>query len=193
MVSPGTIKTTLDAWNGYHSLPLAPSARDATTFKTEWGRYRYLRAPQGFHAAGDGYTRRFDDITVAFPRQTKCVDDSLLWDQKIESAFWHTIDYLDLSAGSGTVLNPKKFHSGQPEVDFAGFTIIWTGFRPSKRLIDAILEFPTPTNIIGVRSRFGLVQQIAYITAVSPFLQPFRDLSKPDTPWYWDHTFDQVS
>ena len=37
-------KTVLDAWNGYHSLPLSPSARDATTFITEWGRYRYLRA-----------------------------------------------------------------------------------------------------------------------------------------------------
>ncbi len=61
---PNKRKTVLDAWNGYHSLPLASSAVDATTFITEWGRYRYLRAPMGFHASGDAYTRRFDDITA---------------------------------------------------------------------------------------------------------------------------------
>ena len=37
------------------SLPL-------TTFITEWGRYMYLRMPQGFFAAGDAYTRCYDKI-----------------------------------------------------------------------------------------------------------------------------------
>ena len=59
-------KTVLDAWNGYHSLPLDDNAKDATTFITQWGRYRYRRAPQGYHASGDAYTRRFDDITKEF-------------------------------------------------------------------------------------------------------------------------------
>lgn len=37
-VVPARIKkTVLDAWNGYHSLPLSPKAREATTFITEWG------------------------------------------------------------------------------------------------------------------------------------------------------------
>ena len=78
VIPPHTKKTILDAWNGYHSLPLDNQSKDATTFITEWGRYRYRRAPQGFHATGDTYNRRFDDITMDFPRKTKIVDDSLL-------------------------------------------------------------------------------------------------------------------
>ena len=35
-------KTVLYAWNRYHSLQLSSTARDTTTFITEWGRYRYL-------------------------------------------------------------------------------------------------------------------------------------------------------
>ena len=31
-------KTVLDAWNGYHSIPLDVQSRDKTTFITEWGR-----------------------------------------------------------------------------------------------------------------------------------------------------------
>ena len=94
LVPAYTRKTVLDAWNGYHSLPLSPSARNATTFITAWGRYLYRRAPQGFHASGDAYTQRFDDITIDTPRQTRCIDNTILWDDSIETSFWHTIDYI---------------------------------------------------------------------------------------------------
>ena len=77
VIPKGKVKTILDAWNGYHSVPLSAAARDATTFISEWGRYRYLRAPQGFHASNDGYTKRFDDITAGFPRVVRIIDDSL--------------------------------------------------------------------------------------------------------------------
>ena len=85
-----TYKTVLDAWNGYHSLPLSEDSKDATTFITKWGRYRYKRAPQGFHASGDAYTHRFDNITKDIERVKRCVDDSLLWDVNIKDSFWHT-------------------------------------------------------------------------------------------------------
>ena len=75
-----TYKTVLDAWNGYHSLPLSPSVKDATTLITEWGRYLYKHAPMWFHASGDAYTHHFNDITKEFDRVSRCVDNSLLWD-----------------------------------------------------------------------------------------------------------------
>ena len=89
LIPPKTLKTVLDAWNGYHSVKLHPESREATSFITEWGRYRYLRAPMGFHASGDAYTKRFDDITSDVERKTRCIDDTILWDMNMESAFWH--------------------------------------------------------------------------------------------------------
>ena len=121
-VPPGTKKTTLDAWNGYHSLPLAETARDATTFITEWGRYRYKRAPQGFHASGDGYTRRMDGITAGVERLRRCVDDSLLWDSSLEESFWHTVRYITLCGEHGVVFNPSKFSFGADTVGFASYS-----------------------------------------------------------------------
>ena len=52
-VPKDTYKTVLDAWEGYHSIPLAEEDKDYTTFITPFGRYRYLTAPQGFLSAGD--------------------------------------------------------------------------------------------------------------------------------------------
>ena len=54
-------KTVTDAWNGYHSVPIHEEDRHYTTFITPLGRYRYKTLPQGFVAAGDGYTRRYDE------------------------------------------------------------------------------------------------------------------------------------
>ncbi|MCP3929736.1 MAG: RNA-directed DNA polymerase, partial [Bacteroidetes bacterium] len=35
------------AANGYWQIPLSEKSKDLTTFLTEWGRYRYTRAPMG--------------------------------------------------------------------------------------------------------------------------------------------------
>ena len=79
-IPSNTVKSVLDAWHGYHSVPIAPEDRHLTTFLTPWGKFRYLTTPQGFISAGDGYTDRTDRIIADFPNVKKCVDDSILWD-----------------------------------------------------------------------------------------------------------------
>ena len=95
-VPNGKKKTVFDAWNGYHSVPLHPDDRHYTTFVTPWGRYRYCTAPQGYIASGDGYTRRYDEITSSIPNKTKCVDDTLLWADTIEESFYQAAHWLDI-------------------------------------------------------------------------------------------------
>ena len=191
LVPPNTRKTILDAWNGYHSLKLSDAARDATTFITEWGRFRYRRAPQGLHSAGDGYTKSYDDITIDVQRKTKCIDDTILWDDTIASSFWHTIDYINLCSSKGIVFNPSKFQFAREEVNFAGFTLAPDGIRPTPDLLQAIATFPKPTNITDARSWFGLVNQVAFSIADSSAMQPFRELLKPGQ-WYWDSSLDRA-
>ena len=192
VVPPEKKKTILDAWNGYHSVLLSPNARDATTFITEWGRYRYLRAPQGFHASNDGYTKRFDDITADFPRVARCVDDSLLWDDGIATAYWHTVSYIKLCADNGVVFNPEKFKFAEDHIEFAGFDITLQGYKPPSKILQAIEEFPTPKNITGIRSWFGLVNQVAYAFAQAPVMAPFRELLERSKPFYWDDSLDTI-
>ena len=68
-----TYKSVLDAWNGYHSLPLSQQAQDATTFITEWGRYRYRRAPMGFHAP---------KLCNIASQDQKCKKSVIIWSQR---------------------------------------------------------------------------------------------------------------
>ena len=185
-VPRNTKKTILDAWNGYHSIPMTKESRDKTTFITEWGRYRYCRAPQGFRASGDAYTKRYDDITKDVSNKTRCVDDSLLWEWTVEDAFWATCRYIDLCSRNGGVFNPTKFEFAQDSVDFAGFVVGVGRVKPTRGMLAAIAEFPVPTKLTNVRAWFGLVNQTSYAYALSKVMDPFRDLLKKGRKFFWD-------
>ena len=101
-------KTCLDAWEGYHSVPLHEDDRQYTQFITPWGRYEYLVVPQGFLAAGDGYTQRFDQILARFINHRKLVDDSVLWSNSIEDSFMQTCDFLSHCSRAGVVFREPK-------------------------------------------------------------------------------------
>ena len=122
-VPNNTIKTVLDAWNGYHSVPIREEDRHLTTFITPWGRYRYKTTPQGYLASGDGYTRRYDAIVSDIQNKTKCIDDALLWANNLEENYYQVTNWLDVCGRHGIVLNPEKFQFGKEQVEFAGFLI----------------------------------------------------------------------
>ena len=185
-VPAGKLKSVLDAWNGYHSLMLHPDAKELTTFNTEWGRYRYLRGPQGFHGTGDAYTRRFDDITSGEERYLRCIDDGLLYDDDVEASFWHVYDHIKLCADNGIVFNPEKFKFARESVEFAGFEVTHDGYRPADHLVDGIRDFPTPKNVTDIKSWFGLVQHVAYAFSETDVMQPFRELRSKKRPFHCD-------
>ena len=191
-VPPNTRKTVFDAWNGYHSIALDEHDRDLTTFITPWGRYRYLVAPQGYIASGDGYSRRFDEIVADIPRKTKCVDDTLMWSDSIQEAFFQAVEWLDTCGRQGITLNPSKFVFAKDTVEFAGFEITPTTVRPCPSYLTAIQNFPTPRNITDIRSWFGLINQVSYAFASAERMLPFRQLLKPGTRFMWTDQLDSL-
>ena len=107
----------------------------------------YLRLPQGFKAAGDIYTRRYDDIIKDIPNKIKIVDDALIYSTTIEKSFFDSWDFLTLLAENGIVASAPKFQFCQENVDFAGLTITKEGVTPSESMLESIKNFPVPTDI----------------------------------------------
>ena len=120
-VPAGTVKSVLDMWNSYHSVPIREEDRHLTCFITPWGRYRYRCVPQGAHWSNDAFTQRHDEITKDFPDIAKCVDDAVLWARD-----------LTLCGNNGIVFNADKFKFGDTTVDFAGFTITEDSVKPNE-------------------------------------------------------------
>lgn len=145
------------------------------------GAISIQNSTQGYITSGDGYSRRFDEIVSHIPNKIKCIDDTLLWTDNLNESFFQAVEWLDLCGHNGIILNPDKFMFGADTVEFAGFEIAPTNVRPCKKYLNAIRDFPTPTNITDVRSWFGLINQVSYASAATEHMLPFRQLLKPDT------------
>ena len=91
-------------------------------------------------ASDDGFTRRFDEITAHIPNKTKYVDDTLLWADIIDQAFWQTVQWLDTCGRNGITQNPDKFVFGKDTVEFAGFEISITSDKPCSKVLQSIKE-----------------------------------------------------
>ena len=120
------------------------------------------------------------------------MDDSCLWANGVKQNFLHTCRYLDLCGRNGIVLNPKKFQFCQDTVEFAGLQITNTSVKPSRKLLQSILNFPAPKDITGARAWFGLVNQAAYAFAAAQHMAPFRHLLQPKTQFVWTEELDDL-
>ena len=187
-----TWKTVMDAWNGYHSVPLRQSDRHLTTFITPFGRWRYTRAPQGFLSSGDGYNRRFDAVLSTFERKERCVDDTIHYDSDLVQHWWRTIDLLTRVGRAGIVLNPDKFQFAEKSVDFAGFRVSDTTIEPLPKYLDAIRDFPSPSSTTDIRSWFGLVNQVANYAQLRDIMAPFKPFLSPRYKFSWSPDLEEA-
>ena len=182
-----TWKTVQDAWNGYHSIPIREEDRHLTTFMSPLGTLRYKRAPQGALFSGDAYNQRFSTILANFTDKERCVDDTVFWDNddNIEQHWWRNIDFLELCGKNGVVLNPEKFQCCRKTVEFAGFNVTSSTVEPLPKYIDAIRNFPAPTNVTDVRAWFGLTNQVAHYAQLRDLVEPMRPLLRKSARFEW--------
>ena len=191
-VPANTWRTVTDAWNGFHSVPLLEKDKNLTTFITPIGRFRYLRAPQGFVSSKDGYDRRYDSVLQDFERKKKCTDDVLHYDELLLDHWWRTIELLELLGAAGIVLNPEKFQFAQKTVDFAGFRLGPTIVEPLPKYLDAIRNFPVPKNITDIRSWFGLVNQVSHYEQLRDIMAPYKPFLSHNARFEWTDELDGI-
>ena len=88
-------------------------------------------------------------------------------------------------ANNGIVANTNKFQFCWGTVDLAGLTVTSTGVALSQKILATIQNFPRLPDITAALLWFGLINQISWAYGISPTMQPFRDLIKPDVKFYF--------
>lgn len=193
-IPPGAKKSVLDNWNGYHSVSLHEDDRHYTAFLAPNGRYCYKVAAQGSMVSGDAFNERMDEIFTDFQNKVRCVDDAAIWTNEggNKSHFLKVAEYLNLCAQNNIVLNPDKFQFCLDTVNFAGFRVSPTSLMPSEKTLEAIRNFPRPTDITGARAFFGLVNQVAFSFTLTEEMTHFRHLLSPKTKFEWTPELDRL-
>ena len=180
--------SSLDTWNGYHSIPLEEESEKYFGFLTEFGRYAYKVAPQGFLGSGDHYVGVYDEIMLKLqheeektdnspfrcisnteknkkwttPAWRRCIDDPLMWAVSEKQAFYQVMKYLAYCGKEVIVLNGKKMQIARTELEIFGFQMTQKGIMPSKNQLESIKKFPKPNCIRDIRAFMGLINQASW-------------------------------
>ena len=93
---------------------------------------------------------------------------------------------------NGVTLNLPKFQFCQDTAEFAGLKLTPTGICPSDSILAGIRDFPQPKDLTSARAWFGLVNQVAWAYSNTTVMQPFRDLVKPNSKFFWDHNLSKI-
>ena len=118
------------------------------------------------------------------------MDDTLVWNDNLQENFEDVCRLLQICHSAGLIFNSDKFQFGQETVEFAGLEVTMTGVRPSRKFLESIRAFPAPRNLSGATSFFGMVNQVSYAFAMSPYMSAFRHMLRPDTweAFEWNHS-----
>ena len=175
----------LDAVQGYHQIPLAKSSRPLTTFLLPSGKFRYLRGPMGLRSTNDHWCARSDQTIVGIPDAHKIVDDILCVGETVEELFATIREVLTRCKSIRLTISKKKLKIGK-EIKFAGYILTETGVQPDPELISAIKDYPSPTDVTGVRSFLGLANQLGhFITDLATSTTNIRGLLKKNVAFNW--------
>ena len=71
----------------------------------------------------------------------KIIDDTIVWSDNIEKAFFRICGVLSHCNENGMVFSPDKLEFASK---FAGFQITMDRIKPTDKYIEAIQSFPTP-------------------------------------------------
>ena len=96
----------------------------------------------------------------------------------------HLCKALEVLRKHGFRAKLKKCQFGLPQVEFLGHEISEAGLSLPRSSAQAIMEWPTPTNIEGVRTFLGFLNWVKkYIPRHAESALPISNLLSSASPW----------
>jgi hypothetical protein len=174
---------------------MAPEDMKKTTLITKTGLFDWIVMPFGLKNATSTFTRTmsevFKDLGSMFLKVF--VDDlnvhSETWDDHIQ----HLDAVLCRLREVNLKLNPSKCCFAAKSITFLGHIVSRDGIQPDPGKVGAVLHFPTPRNVAGVRSFLGLTGYYRkYIKGYSNLAGPLFELTKKDIAFAWSENCEQA-
>uniref|UniRef100_A0A2N9FSF3 Uncharacterized protein n=1 Tax=Fagus sylvatica TaxID=28930 RepID=A0A2N9FSF3_FAGSY len=149
----------LDAFQGYHQIPMAHSDQEKTAFITPKGVYCYRVMPFGLKNAGATYQRMVTGMFGHLIGNTveAYIDDMLIKSKKKTSHVEDLREVLEILRATKLRLNATKCLFGVSSGKFLGHMISYNGVEANPDQISALLSLQPPKDakqLLGKRRKF---------------------------------------
>ena len=185
----------LDAFLGYHQIPMHPPAAEKTSFITPHGLYCYNVMPFGLKNARATYQRLVTKMFRPLLGSTMevYIDDMLVKYKQRPNHATHLQQAFDLLREYGMKLNPLKCAFGVSAGKFLGFIVTQRGIEANPATLKAILQSPTPSSKKEIQRLIGRLAALGrfisrFIDRLKPFFTTLREASRPK----WDEECDRA-
>jgi hypothetical protein len=181
--------TKFDVRWGYNNIRIKEGDEWKAAFATNQGLFEPLvmffgltNSPATFQALMNAI---FSDL-IAAGKVAVYLDDILIFTVTLEEHRRVVHEVLDRLKRHDLYLRPEKCEFERQEVEYLGLVIQEGEVRMDPAKVEAVREWPVPTNLRAVRGFLGFANFYRrFIKDFATIARPLNDLTKKDTPWSW--------
>ncbi|XP_011883821.1 PREDICTED: uncharacterized protein K02A2.6-like [Vollenhovia emeryi] len=174
--------TVLDLKDGFHHIFVAEDSTRYTAFVTPLGQYEYVKMPFGLKGAPSAFQRWVNQVLKEFIDKGDVVaylDDFLIATETIEQHLRVLKNILITLVANKIQLRIDKCKFLFTEIEYLGYKISREGVRPTENGIAAIVRFPIPRDLRGVKRFLGMCSYFRkFIEGFSTLAKPLTDLTR---------------
>ena len=167
--------SNLDCEQGFWQVPIPPEHRERVSFITPDGQFQYVTMPFGLSGSPSTF-QRLMDLVLGTLKWSICLcflDDVLVFGKTLEEHNERLDMVLTAIEKAGLTLKGRKCFFAFQQLKFLGHIVDEFGLKPDPAKLQAILDYPNPTNQRQLRAMIGL------FSFYRKFVEGFAAISSP--------------
>jgi len=149
--------TKLDLSMMFYAIELTDRAKELCVISTQFGNFRYCRAPMGCRNSPAFAQSIIEDTLRDIDGVEVYIDDVGVWSNDWNSHVEVLSKIFAALESKGFAVNPLKCEFGVEESDFLGHWLTPQGVKPWSKKVEAVLAMERPKNASQVRTFVGMI------------------------------------